>query len=45
LSNFGLGLEAVYLIWIMILLLLYPLCRWYQKYKEHNPSKWWLSYL
>ena len=45
LSNFGLGLEAVYLIWISILLLLYPICRWYQSYKENNPWKWWLSYL
>jgi uncharacterized membrane protein len=45
LSRFGLGLEAVYLIWILVIVLLYPLCRWYQKYKESHPSKWWLSYL
>ena len=45
LSNFGLSLEAVYLVWILILALLYPLCRWYQLYKENNPAKWWLSYL
>ena len=45
LSNFGLRLEAVYLVWILVILLLYPLCRWYQRYRENNPSKWWLSYL
>jgi uncharacterized membrane protein len=45
LSDFGLGLEAVYLIWISVIALLYPLCRWYQKFKESNPGKWWLSYL
>jgi len=45
LSDFGLSLEVVYLIWILIILLLYPLCRWYQKYRQNNPSKWWLSYL
>jgi len=45
LSNFGLGLEAVYVIWILVVLLLYPLCNWYQKYRENNPTKWWLSYL
>ena len=45
LSSFGLGLEAVYVIWICVVLLLYPLCRWYQKYRENNPSKRWLSYL
>ena len=44
LSNFGLSLEAVYLVWILAVILLYPLCKWYQKYREHNPSKWWLSY-
>ncbi len=45
LRNFGLGLGAVYTIWIMVVILLYPVCRWYQKYRENNPSKWWLSYL
>jgi hypothetical protein len=45
LSSFGLGLGAVYAIWIAIVLLLYPVCRWYQKVREQNSSKWWLSYL
>jgi uncharacterized membrane protein len=45
LSNFGLSLSAVYGVWIVIIVMLYPLCRWYQEYREHNPSKWWLSYL
>ncbi|MGZ9164916.1 MAG: DUF1624 domain-containing protein [Anaerolineales bacterium] len=45
LSNFGLSLEAVYLTWILVIIFLYPLCKWYQKYREDNPSKWWLSYL
>lgn len=45
LSNFGFSLGIVYLIWIVVIVLLYPLCRWYQKYKENNPAKWWLSYL
>ena len=45
LSNFGLSLEAVYFVWILVVMLLYPLCKWYQIYKEKNPEKWWLSYL
>ena len=45
LSEFGLSLGAVYGIWIMVVVLLYPFCRWYQRYRENNPSKWWLSYL
>lgn len=45
LRNLGLGLGAVYIIWILIVIALYPLCRRYQDYKENNPSKWWLRYL
>jgi uncharacterized membrane protein len=45
LSNFGLRLEAGFIVWILIVLLLYPLCRWYQKYRENHRSTWWLRYL
>jgi uncharacterized membrane protein len=45
LGSFGLGLEVVYVIWIMVIVMLYPLCRWYQKFKQGHPSKKWLSYL
>ena len=45
LSEFGLSLGTVYAIWVVVILLLYPLCLWYQSYREKNPSKWWLRYL
>jgi len=45
LGSFGLGLGAVYVVWLMVIVMLYPLCRWYQKFKQNNPSKGWLSYL
>jgi len=45
LRNFGLSLGAIYVVWIMVLASLYPLCKWYQTYRENHPSKWWLSYL
>lgn len=45
LSNFGLPLKLVYIIWILVVVLLYPICRWYQTYRENNHSKQWLSYL
>jgi len=35
----------VYLIWIAIVSSLYPLCKWYDKYKTDHKEKWWLSYL
>jgi uncharacterized membrane protein len=45
LSGFGLSLEAVYVIWVVVILLLYPLCRWYRTMRKDNPARWWLSYL
>ena len=45
LRNFGLSLGAMYVVWIMVVALLYPLCKWYQTYREKYPAKWWLSYL
>jgi predicted acyltransferase len=45
LGSFGVRLEAVYVIWILVVVMLYPLCRWYQSVKENNPSKWRLRYL
>ena len=45
LGSFGVRLEAVYVIWILVLVMLYPLCRWYQAYKEQHLEKRWLCYL
>jgi len=45
LGSFGVSLEAVYIIWILVIVMLYPLCRWYQTYKERHPDKFWLSYV
>lgn len=45
LANYGYSLGVVYLVWIGIVLLLYPLCNWYMKYKAKNRDKWWLKYL
>jgi uncharacterized membrane protein len=40
----GTSLLAVYLIWIAIVAVLYPLCKWYDHYKQSHREKWWLSY-
>jgi uncharacterized membrane protein len=40
----GYSLGLTYLIWIGIVLLLYPLCRWFSRYKQTH-KQWWLSYL
>ncbi|HYJ78171.1 MAG TPA: heparan-alpha-glucosaminide N-acetyltransferase domain-containing protein, partial [Longimicrobiaceae bacterium] len=40
----GFGLEVTYLLWLLGVLLLYPLCRWFAGVKRRR-SEWWLSYL
>jgi len=42
--TFGYNLWFVYVIWMAVVLLLYPVCKWYNKYKSVH-SQWWLSYL
>jgi hypothetical protein len=39
------GLGLVYLIWVLLILGMYPLCKWYDSYKSAHKEKWWLSYL
>lgn len=45
LRGYGFSLGVTYMVWIVIVLSLYPLCLWYDKYKIVNRDKWWLSYL
>lgn len=45
LKDFGFNLGIVYLIWISIILTLYPLCKWFDHYKQYHKTQWWLSYL
>jgi uncharacterized membrane protein len=41
----GVNLFYVYLIWIFVVIVLYPLCKWYGQYKEGHKEKQWLRYL
>ena len=41
----GLSLGGVYLVWAAVVLALYPLCRWYGRYKARHKEKIWLRYL
>ena len=45
LFNIGFDLWITYLIWILVIVLLYPICNKYMNYKANNKDKWWLSYL
>ncbi|HMI02181.1 MAG TPA: heparan-alpha-glucosaminide N-acetyltransferase domain-containing protein [Pedobacter sp.] len=45
LKGYGFSLPVAYLVWIIIVIALYPLCKRYDAYKQSNKQKWWLSYL
>lgn len=41
----GMGLAVLYLLWLLIVIILYPICKSYDRYKMKYREKWWLSYL
>jgi uncharacterized membrane protein len=43
-SDYGFPLWTVYAVWVVVLLLLYPLCLWFARLKKRR-HVWWLSYL
>ena len=45
LKGYGFSLPVVYLVWIAIMLILFPISLKYERYKSANRNKWWLSYL
>ena len=42
--DWGVGLPAVYLAWVLVVVTLYPACRWFGEVKRRR-GDWWLSYL
>ena len=40
----GLPTWSIYPVWIGVIVLMYPLCRWYSRYKSTHPEKAWLRY-
>ena len=43
-KGYGVSLLGVYLIWIALVVILYPLCRWVAAVKARRQD-WWLSYV
>jgi len=42
--DYGFTLPVVYAVWLAVVVMLYPPCRWYAAVKQQTRS-WWLSYL
>jgi hypothetical protein len=46
LKGYGFNLLTVYIVWMGLVLLLYPCCKWFDRYKRtHHSTQRWLSYL
>ena len=43
-ASWGYALPGVYLVWLFVLVALYPACRWFAQLKRQR-TDWWLSYL
>lgn len=43
-DGYGHGLPAVYLTWLLVIVVLYFPCAWFARYRREHKS-WWLSYL
>ncbi len=45
LKGYGFNLAVVYGVWVLVIAILYPACRWFDLYKKSHKQQWWLSYL
>jgi uncharacterized membrane protein len=43
-KNYGVSLPLVYAVWALVIVILYPFCRWVAAVKARN-RVWWLSYV
>jgi uncharacterized membrane protein len=43
-AGYGLSLPIIYVVWLTVVIGLYPLCRWFAALKQRR-TDWWLSYI
>ena len=43
-KGYGVGLAGTYAVWLLVVAILYPLCKWVAAVKDRRQD-WWLSYL
>ena len=44
-TGYGFSLAITWLMWICLVAAVYPLCKWYDSYKQRHKGQWWLSYV
>ena len=40
----GVSLPVTYLLWVLVVVLMYPVCAWFAGVRQRSTA-WWLSYL
>jgi len=43
--SYGPSLLRVYLVWLVLVLAMYPVCRRYADFKQRHAGRWWLGYV
>jgi len=43
-AGYGLPLAGLYVVWLLVVVSLYPVCRWFADLKQRR-REWWWSYL
>ena len=43
-SGYGYGLPMLYVIWLVLIVVTYFPCRWFENVKAKNKGQWWVSY-
>ena len=44
-GKFGFSVTGTYLVWIGVVLFLYPFCNYWNAFKSRHKEKWWVSYV
>lgn len=42
--GWGYSLPIVYLVWMVVVVSLYPMCSWFADVRQRRRDLWWLSY-
>ena len=42
--GWGVSLPVTYLLWVLVVVMLYPVCAWFAQARQRSTA-WWLSYL
>jgi uncharacterized membrane protein len=46
LKGYGFNLLTVYIVWVSLIFILYPISKWFDQYKRtHRSGQWWLTYV